>query len=532
MVLGISAVAGIKWQDRQRDVGALLRGVRHAADFAPTRWVPSILGGPASLLPPYGRFSEYRHVVPGYGTVGQLLRYWPDVILPSAPMQTPDWAPSAAGYVTYRPSTVEQLPDKYGTTTSYPDEAWFFINGILTNDSLARVNAQYLAYLFRRPVSVVHNATSGMLGLVDLMECAVGKVDVTSTEAAKVALPPIHAALTDPGTSRVVLIAHSQGTIIASNVLERLAELARGVVPPYGSSREGLRPLLPEEIAKLEVYCFANCATKMRYHDAQARVPWIESYANEWDLVARLGAIAPAPAEAEVEIDGPVFLRRGATGHLLNEHYLMPVEAEQLRGQRPGGDGTAAPYELVEGTGGPGVDGVPRLYSYLNGGRLPEPARTPRTRPTPRRRTRRRRPRCRNPGRRAGTRPLVTGRAHWLRAGRKRSRALTSPTRGLLQDPAHRAGAGLIDTQHRCRLRLGQPGGRGGDQRPVRRAPAHPVLGGHVGDRPVRPGDRRRQRDSQHVEATSLIYGTTPRSSTESRLRTDSNSLTEIQPIA
>jgi pimeloyl-ACP methyl ester carboxylesterase len=362
-------VLGIKWADKQRDVRALARGVGQAAAFAPTRWVPSIVGGPASLLPPYAKYSEYRRVVPGYATPLEVLRYWPDVLLPSVPLETPDWAPSLTRYFTFRPSTVERVPDQWGATTSFPDESWFFVNGILTNDDLARFNAAYLAHLFRRPVTVVQNATSG--ALFDLVECATGKAHITSTEAAKVALPPIHAALTDPSKTRVVLIAHSQGTIIAANVLQRLAESYAGKVPGPGSSREGLRQLEKHEIAKLEVYAFANCATEMRHIDLgeDGPVPHLESFANEWDLVARLGAIAPDAPSAEVEIDGPVYLRHGAKGHLLNEHYLIPVEVEQLRGQRPGGDGTSAPYQLVAGSGDPERDRVPRLYAYLNGGR-------------------------------------------------------------------------------------------------------------------------------------------------------------------
>lgn len=367
-------VLGIKWSDSHRSLAELLRGVRDAAAFSPAKWVPSILGGPLSVLPPYGKFSEYRHVVPLYAAPGELLKYWPDVLIPSLPLETPDWAPSIAGLFTFRPSTVEEVPDRWGATTSFPEEEWFLINGILTNDDLARVNARYLAHLFRRPVTLVQNATSG--ALVDLLECAAGKSHIASTEAAKVALPPIHAALIDPQKTRVVVIAHSQGTIIAANVLERLAQLVAGEVPVPGSSREGLRPLTDEDIAKLEVYAFANCASQMRYIDQQRRVPWLESFANEWDLVARLGSIAPDRPSAGIEIDGPVYWRPGEKGHFLNEHYLIPVERRQLRGQRPAGDGTAAPYELKDQTGDPLTDRVPRLFSYLNGGR-PEPSGPP-----------------------------------------------------------------------------------------------------------------------------------------------------------
>lgn len=364
----LSQFLGVKWSDNQRSLSALLRGLGNAAAFPPAQWVPSILGGPLSILPPYSKYSEFRYVLPIYATPAAMLRYWPDVLIPSLPLEMPDWAPSFTGVITFRPSTIEEVPDNWGSTTSFPHEEWFLINGILTNDELARMNARYLAHLFRRPITVMQNVTSG--ALVDLFECAAGKMHIVSTEAAKVALPAVHAALVDPNKERVVLIAHSQGTIIAANVLERLAELAAGEVPPAGSSREGLRPLTDAEIAKLEVYAFANCATKMRYIDAERRVPWLESYANEWDLVARLGAIAPDREAAEIEIDGPVFWRRGALGHLLNEHYLIPVERKQVRGQRPGGDGSAVPFELLDGTGDPMVDHEPRLYSYINGGNL------------------------------------------------------------------------------------------------------------------------------------------------------------------
>ena len=47
--------------------------------------------------------------------------------------------------------------------------------------------------------------------------------------------------------------------------------------------------LTGEELAKLEVYCFANCANRMETIGTwQGRpVPWIESYGNEKDIVAR-----------------------------------------------------------------------------------------------------------------------------------------------------------------------------------------------------------------------------------------------------
>ncbi len=67
-------------------------------------------------------------------------------------------------------------------------------------------------------------------------------------------------------------------------------------------------------------------------------------------------------------------------------------------------------------------------------------------------------------------------------------RVRPAPARRRLE-PAHAAGPGLINTQHRCRSRLGQPPRGSRDQRPVGGAPVHVMLTRHVRHRPIRPGD-------------------------------------------
>ena len=81
--------------------------------------------------------------------------------------------------------------------------------------------------------------------------------------------------------------------------------------------------------------------------------------------MARLGIQAPHAAERGIQIDGPRFVRPGAWGHLLNEHYLYPLADSQRRGRRPGGRGGSAPFapaDAAESTA------TPRLYAYINGG--------------------------------------------------------------------------------------------------------------------------------------------------------------------
>lgn len=254
------------------------------------------------------------------------------------------------------------------------------------------MNAAYLAYLFHRPITLIQNSTCGLIA--DLLECAFGKGWRHTTDSVTNAFPASYDALKSE-RRRVVLIAHSQGTIITAIVLHLLYSITRPPearrevlrVAPYAGPEfvfpddaplalEDFEPLTVEELAKLEVYCFANCATMMTYYlpsaDGQPPLPWIESFGNEYDIVARLGMQAPQPQRWGVAIDGPRYVRPGAWGHLLNEHYLSPIEHGQKVGRRRGGRGGATPFSHVLGAG---ATATPRLYAYLNGGIPPASAR-------------------------------------------------------------------------------------------------------------------------------------------------------------
>jgi hypothetical protein len=102
-------------------------------------------------------------------------------------------------------------------------------------------------------------------------------------------------ALLNSGT-KVRLIGHSQGTIILSAVMDLLLEA--NVVLAEGD---------------LEVYCLAGADRRM----AVPKNTHIESFANELDYVARIGTLAH-----DMHVAGPTYIRKGATGHLLNCHYL------------------------------------------------------------------------------------------------------------------------------------------------------------------------------------------------------------------
>ena len=129
---------------------------------------------------------------------------------------------------------------------------------------------------------------------------------------------------------------------------------------------ERLKPVTPAELSKLEVYCFANCASEMSYLDPGRELPKIESYANEHDLVARLGMLAPDPRQCDIQIAGPRFKHNGAWGHLLNAHYLRAIDEVHCRPSDAGDTrNDAAPYVPIEGTAP--AEAVPSLFHYLGG---------------------------------------------------------------------------------------------------------------------------------------------------------------------
>jgi hypothetical protein len=360
----------------------LVGTVVDAFERVPPPYLAQIFGLPSSWSP-WRRFSEFGLANPLLP--GRAARYLADTLVPSVPLAAPGWVPQAWGWVLWHPTRIYQLPDQYRDPTAFPHEKWFFLNGVMTDDAVARLNAEYLTYLFHRPVTVIQNSTGG-LG-EDLLECALDKAALRTGEAATKAIPAIYDAMRDKSKTRVVLIAHSQGTIVAG-VLLRFLEHLLLLQTPGGEAVVGARvepyldemPLDPtdfapptaDEIKKLELYCFANCSSRMTYLDRLNRRPWIESFANEYDLVARLGMTAPQAAKRHIRIDGPRYERVAAFGHFLNAHYLHAIDLAQKHRRRPGpARQDAAPFRLINNGG---RSAVPRLYRYINGG---SPARPP-----------------------------------------------------------------------------------------------------------------------------------------------------------
>ena len=386
-----------------------LTGIAAAAlRFWPPLYVQSILGPARLWLPPHRELSEFSII--DLRRAIRSLRYLTAVNVPAIgrrpPARIESLLPDLLERLLWRPTARfdELAPEE--AAGAHPRERWFYINGVATNEDVARLNARLLTRMFHRRVTVIQNSTRS-LG-VDLAECAIGKEfrtdpevphHFTFTEPALEATIAVLEALNQPEIDKVVLIAHSQGTIIAANVLRAAAralgsarsgkrrrdllrraarrvagELSARLDPRVGELRQRLAATLAvfidrrasalSRLEKLEVYTFANCADKMRWivRRGQRVYPWIENFANRRDLVARLGVLSPYRDRPQaIAIDGPVYVKEagGGWGHLLNEHHLFDI-LDHL--EAPGE--VANPYSPETG----GMPAVPRLYGYFRGG--------------------------------------------------------------------------------------------------------------------------------------------------------------------
>jgi hypothetical protein len=269
------------------------------------------------------------------------------------------------------------------------------MNGILADATVAQQNAVALGTLVRRPITVWYNTTKGLVP--DLVESAIGKSFERITEAADANIEAFVQVLCDNAIDRIIFISHSQGTIVTSVMLKTIQEwlappailggagaqklsreryMARKLSGNAGAGEQPKRSrraeaiaraqLQPAHLARLECYCFANCATSLTpvalTGQLPRHTPWLESYGNEFDLVARLGLLAPPHGIGGARIEGDRYRRDDSWGHLLNVHYLAALARELQRG----GPGAVNLVGFPEN-----LQPSPRFLEYIGGAAPP-----------------------------------------------------------------------------------------------------------------------------------------------------------------
>ncbi len=211
------------------------------------------------------------------------------------------------------------------------NQKWLFLNGICTDRSVLRLNGKALADIFGRKIYLMHNPSDGVV--LDLLECAVGRtMQIISTLDESVS-HILEDALEH--NDKVVFIAHSQGGIIATGALYKLARRL-----PRDRS---------QLLNKLEVYTFSSAATECDVPQVYA-----EHFLHTHDYVAQIGVGANPD-----RFSGRIFRSQG-TGHLMNTHYLTSF----LNGRFKAHDGGTS--RLAEYLFGPVLTrGTPRANHIL-----------------------------------------------------------------------------------------------------------------------------------------------------------------------
>ncbi|KAG5302032.1 hypothetical protein I7I48_02231 [Histoplasma ohiense] len=201
-------------------------------------------------------------------------------------------------------------------------ERWIFVNGVMVGNQGLRNNCDRLSKTFGRPITGIHNPTYGLLW--DLLECLFQRSFAYDTYSTRYTYDYLKRSLTDPTVHKVVLIAHSQGGIIVSMALDLL-----------------FTDLSAENMAKLEVYTFGSAASHFnnpmraiqtvttpistsplpQNRSSKGVIRHIEHYVNGEDIVPQWGVLYNVRL-TKTRYSGKVFIRKGATGHMFNQHYL------------------------------------------------------------------------------------------------------------------------------------------------------------------------------------------------------------------
>lgn len=238
-------------------------------------------------------------------------------------------------------------------------EEWFFINGVATNKEVAKWNGERLVELFHRPITLLHNPTDTLP--IDLLECILDRTLDWTSDPVDFSAHKIKKALKKEEKEKIVVITHSQGSIIISRVLKELLK----------EKDETFQ----KNLKKLEIYTFACPADEMVSMEktcCELKLGHIEHFANTHDLVAKLGILRIKKYKQQpdgfleeiikkpfsdiangifgkeffdMKISGKLYIRKHS-GHLLNAHYLD--------------DFSSLPYKH-------GKQADAQLYKYLGG---------------------------------------------------------------------------------------------------------------------------------------------------------------------
>lgn len=179
------------------------------------------------------------------------------------------------------------------STIDFDDEVWVYINGVMVDREMLRIQGNWLARIIGKKVLLLHNPTDG-LGL-DLFESFLGRNFAIDGLPVSWMTKVLEEVFNCFGAKKINIVAHSQGCIILGECLRRLEKD------------------FPKILKSLNIFTFASPAKSL------PKVGFAEHYANKNDLVAQLGVL-----HSDVPYEGKVHVR-DARGHWFNTHYLSAL---------------------------------------------------------------------------------------------------------------------------------------------------------------------------------------------------------------
>lgn len=250
-----------------------------------------------------------------------------DILFIKLPISAPSWIPKPIKTIFFGENS-KYIPNH--TELDSSGNCFIYVNGIMSNLEVVKMNKGELETMVNRPINIIYNVTDSLV--MDLIECFIGRETEHLTEASTIALYTICNKLLDCSIEKVIIICHSQGTIIIAKVVQCLSKM--------GFDKE-------KYLKKLEIYAFASCAANMTY--IVDKLPYMEHFANDNDFVAKLGCNCPIESKPYIKIDGEIFITKNKSGHLLNSHYLDNFQSDYPKSklnEYMGGDSFYLPLTL------------------------------------------------------------------------------------------------------------------------------------------------------------------------------------------
>ena len=180
----------------------------------------------------------------------------------------------------------------------------------------------------------------------DLGQCLIQRAISYHDFGVRLTYDQVKAFLVDPTVSKVVLIGHSQGGIIASLAIDDLlaqlpaSTMSKLEVYTFGSaashfSNPSLAPASPratdqprEQSSQPSSLKIVQSVADLTYaKQGKHSISHMEHYVNEYDLVPRWGVLHSVQDVLETRYAGSVFVRLGASGmwafHLSRGHIEL-----------------------------------------------------------------------------------------------------------------------------------------------------------------------------------------------------------------